>query len=70
MAKDGEKKVGLIVVIVLLLLSIVVIGIFLIMYVNKLNNYQPNQPYCPPLVCGDGSTPFSNTAWYQEQEEE
>lgn len=67
MAEDKEKKIGLIVVIVLLLFGIIIVGIFMIMYTNKLNNYQSNEPYCPPLVCADGSTPFKNMAWYQAE---
>lgn len=68
MAKDGESKTGIIIVIVILVLLVIVVGIFLLMYTIKMNNYQANQLYCPPLVCKDGSTPFSNMAWYNAEE--
>lgn len=67
MAKDGESKTGVIIVIVILVLLVIVVGIFLMMYTIKLNNYQANQPYCPPLACKDGSTPFANMTWYDAE---
>lgn len=66
MAKNKESKIGLIIVMIVLVLLIIVVGVFLLMYLFKMVNYQTAQPYCPELVCVDGSTPFSNMAWYDQ----